>query len=58
MTNRFSAALAALLLTTSTLMAQRNKPIDAIKADDIKKDLYYLADDHFTAMEPSFQLER
>jgi len=51
MTNRFSAALAALLLTGSALMAQSKKPIDAIKADDIKKDLYYLADDHFRGRE-------
>lgn len=40
---------AGLLLTHSLLHAQ--KPIDAIKSADIKKDLYYLADDHFRGRE-------
>ena len=50
MTSRLLFTIGTLALFTNAGV-QAQKPIDAIKSADIKKDLYYLADDHFRGRE-------
>src|ERR1044072_5380702 len=47
-----SAIIALILITNTSLLAQTKKaPIDAIKQEDIKRDLFRLADDYFRGRE-------